>query len=182
LAEVIHLDSCILRALLDPEDERERISRARRLINSRSDATFRVSILAIGEVFGKMAETRPASACGDAAAELSRLIRSERIELYGIGKRNEALNIAASVIGNDPLVSPADALLVSCAMTDKACGTFVTMDRILRESSLMRDLASEHDLRVVRLEEALERRGKSVLCRPARMEMRPVKDERALTW
>lgn len=47
---------------------------------------FRVSILAVGEVLGKMAEERDASVCGEATAELSRLLRGRRLKLLGIGK------------------------------------------------------------------------------------------------
>jgi hypothetical protein len=46
MVEVIHLDSCVLRALLDPVEDRKRRSDATHLVNSNRDHAFRVSILA----------------------------------------------------------------------------------------------------------------------------------------
>jgi hypothetical protein len=163
MVEVIHLDSCVLRALLDAAEDMKRKSDAIHLVNSNRDHAFRVSMLAMGEVFGKLAETRSASECGDAAAGLSRLLRTEKVELYGIGKGEEAMEIAVTIMEGDPLISPADALLIGCALSDAECSAFITLDRMLGESRVLRKIASKHRVRVLLPEEIVSRKGSLII-------------------
>ncbi|MEI6795289.1 MAG: hypothetical protein WCK39_00340 [Methanomassiliicoccales archaeon] len=148
MAAVTHLDSSLLRGMVDPDDSEENRSRARRLFNSNPSWQFRVSILAVGEVVGKMAETRSASASSEATAELSRLFRRRRLELHGIGKGIEATELATQMMKADPLLTPTDALLVACAFADDECNVFATADEGLVESSTVDRQATLHCVRI----------------------------------
>jgi hypothetical protein len=132
-------------------------------VNSNRDHAFRVSILAIGEVFGKLAETRSASECGEAAAGLSRLFRSEKVTLYGIGKGEEGMEIAVAIMEEDPLIGPADALLIGCALSDVECRAFITLDMMLGESHVLQEIASKHRVRILLQEEIVSRKGSLII-------------------
>jgi predicted nucleic acid-binding protein len=172
MAPVTHLDSSILRGMVDPDDSEENRSRARRLFNSNPSAQFKVSILAVGEVVGKMAETRSASVGAEATAELSRLFRRRRLELHGIGKGIEATELATQMIKADPLLKPADALLVACAFADDECGVFATADEGLVESSIVGRQATLHGVRIHDARAPRQKRHASRLGNEANMILR----------
>lgn len=161
MVEVIHLDSSLLRGMMDPEDENGKRNEARHLFNSSPGVRFRISILAIGEVMGKMAETRSASACAEAAAHLSRLFRGNRLDLFGIGKDGEAMLLANELMELDHMLTPADALLAACAMIDEDCSTFATTDRRLAESVSLLSEAERRGLRI--LDARTHRSGRTIL-------------------
>lgn len=172
MATVIHLDSSLLRGLVDPDDSEENHSRARRLFNSSPSAQFRVSILAVGEVVGKMAETRSASIGAEATAELSRLFRRGRLELYGIGKGIEATELATLMMKADPLLTPTDALLAACAFADDECDVFATADGGLVESSTVDIQATLHGVRIHDARAPRQKRHASRLGNEANMMLR----------
>lgn len=148
MAEVMHLDSSLLRGMLDSLDDSRRRSESKHLFNSLTALQFRVSLLAVGEVLGKMAESRSASVCAEAAAELSRLFRGSRLDLYGIGKGTEAFVLAFDIMNADALITPADAFLVACALVDDDCNRFATTDQSLLESRTLRSQAASHGVKM----------------------------------
>ena len=173
MAEVIHLDSCLLRGLIDPDDIPKNRSRAKRLLNSSHEARYKMSTLAAGEVLGKIAETRSVSSAAEATAELSRLFRRRKLSLYGIGRREETMELAVELMKGDTMITPTDALLVACAFEDSECGAFASSDDVLIESRVIQTLATSYGVKIL---DAREPRGKSStsrLGREANMILRP---------
>ncbi|MEI6796112.1 MAG: hypothetical protein WCK39_04540 [Methanomassiliicoccales archaeon] len=149
MVEVIHLDSSLLRGLVDPDDDPANRSEAKRLLNSSPEARFRISILAAGEVIGKIAETKSVSCGAGATAELSRLFRRRRLDMRGIGKGYEAMELAVELMKSDPLITPADALLVAIASKDDECDAFATLDNTILESKVLERQATSYRVRVL---------------------------------
>lgn len=147
--EVMHIDSMLLRGMLDPEDDAANRSEAMHILNSSPHVRFKVSILAIGEVMGKMAEKRGADATAEAAAQLSRLFRGRKFVLYGIGKGSEAMMVADEIMRMDHMITPSDALLAACALVDKECTSFTTTDQRLIDSIPFTARANSRRLRIV---------------------------------
>lgn len=172
MVEVTHLDSSLLRGMLDPEDESGKRTEATHLFNSSRGVRFRISILAVGEVMGKMAETRSATACADAAAHLSRLFRGRRLDLFGIGKDCEAMLLANELMEADHMLTPADALLVACALLDDECTTFATTDRRLSESIPLLAQAERSGLKILDARTHRSGRNTSQLGRTAHLCLR----------
>lgn len=149
MAEVIHIDSCLLRGLIDPDDNQDNRSRAKRLLNSSHGGRFKISILAAGEVLGKIAETKSVSSAAEAAAELSRMFRRRKLSLYGIGRREAAMALAVELMRGDPMITPSDALLVACAFEDSECSVFATSDDTLIESRYIGMYAISHGPKIL---------------------------------
>jgi predicted nucleic acid-binding protein len=149
--------------MLDPDDKRDIRDKAKHLLNSSPHRHFRTSILAIGEVFGRMAETRSANASAEAAAALSLLVRRDRVELFGIGRDSRAIDLASQLMSSDRLISPTDALLVACALEDDDCVIFATEDRRLVENSSLRTQASAHGVSIMNSIDAVGKRGSAHL-------------------
>ncbi|MEI6796168.1 MAG: hypothetical protein WCK39_04820 [Methanomassiliicoccales archaeon] len=95
-----------------------------------------------------MVEVRTTSAYTEAAAELSRLFRGGRLDLFGIGREGEVFALAFEIIALDRFLSPADAFLVASAMVDKECSAFATSDRPLLDSIAIEKLAASHGVKV----------------------------------
>lgn len=169
MVEVIHLDSCLLRGMLDSHDEAGNRTEAMHLLNSSPSVCFRVSILAVGEVMGKMAEARSAPVCAEAAAQLSRLFRRHRIELYGIGRGSEAMILAEDIMKKDHMIAPTDALLVACALVDDECTSFATTDRKLIGSIPLLSVAATRGLRIFDARQHVARRPAAQMGRGANM-------------
>lgn len=146
---MIHIDSCILRGMLDADDDRGNRREAIHLLNSSSDLCFRVSIVAIGEVVGKMAESNNTTMTVEAAARLSKLFRGHRLELYGMGRGSNAMLVADEIMDADHLITPSDAFLVACALGDGECTGFATMDHLLIKSIAVISRASARGLRII---------------------------------
>ena len=179
MVEVIHLDSCLLRGLLDHEDQQDTRSKARRLVNSMTGSVFRVSILAVGEVLGKMAEERGAAASGDAASELSRLFRGGRLQLYGIGKGSEVSSLVTALMAADGLLSPADAFLVACALADEEATVFATLDQDIIHSRIVKSHAAQRALRILDADRARWKDGIAKIGGTAHKNLGVVTDPRA---
>jgi hypothetical protein len=152
MVEVTHLDSCILRAIIDRDDNKERKRIVRHLMNTTLDRPFRVSLVAVGEVTGKMAEDSSVSACAEAGAELRKLFMKRRLELFGMGRGGEVLNMAGLIQDLDPLLTPSDIVIVACALVDPQCGRFLTVDDKLLESRSLKRLGRENQVLLVDLE------------------------------
>lgn len=149
MVEVMHINSSLLRGLIDPGDKSDRRVESRHLLNASLGVQFRVSILAIGEFLGKMVEVRSTSAYTEAATELSRLFHGGRLDLFGIGREIEVFALAFETMALDRFLSPADAFLVASAMVDEECSAFATMDRPLLESIALKKLAASHGVKIL---------------------------------
>jgi hypothetical protein len=167
--EVIHIDSCLLQALADPDDDCEKKRDAKHLLNSSRNVSLRMSILAVGEVLGLIAEKRGTYAYEEAAGRVGQLVRNGKIGLYGIGQGRTAIRIADQIMLEDPLMTTTDAMLVACAMTDEKCSVFGTFDQRIVQSSVLRRVGVAHGLRIVDLTGSKERRGSTQPCRPVHM-------------
>jgi hypothetical protein len=128
--------------------------------------------LAIGEVLGKMVEVRNTTAYTESAAELSRLFRAGRLDLFGIGREGEVFALAFEIIAVDQFLSPADAFLVASAMVDKECSTFATVDRPLLESIALKKLAASHGVRLFDARKLKKKERTMFLKRPLNMTIR----------
>ena len=165
MGAVTHLDSCLLRGALDPNDKSEHRSESRHLMNSSPDTCFRISILAVGETLGKMAEVRDSATCAEAAAELSRLLRAGKMELHGIGRGGEALRLAVEMMKSDHMLTPTDAVLMACASMDPECTAFATTDKMLAENMVIAETASTHGVKIVDARRPVRKKGVSQLGR-----------------
>ena len=177
MVEVIHLDSCLLRGLIDSEDKRERRSEAVHLMNSSPGARFRVSILAVGEVMGLMGERRSASQCAEAAAELHRLQHGGRIELHGIGKETEVLDLASQLMDSDHFLRAADAMLLAAAFEDPICSTFATSDRGILRNAAIWAKADSRKVKILDVTGPINRSGMSNFGKPINMMLRGGRSE-----
>lgn len=172
MVQLMHIDSCILRGFVDSEDRKERRNEAKHLLNSASRTSFRVSILAIGEVFGKMAEVRDPAVNAEAAAEFRRLVKRGRIDIYGIGKDVEAIKLAAEMMNSDYAMAPADAILLACAFTDERCRTFVTSDqRIIRDANIQAR-ATSCKVQIMDISHPARAKGSHQIGKPSYLEIR----------
>lgn len=177
MVEVIHLDSCILRGLMDSEDKRERRSEAIHLLNSSPGERFRISILAVGEVMGLMGERRSATQCAEAAVELHRLLQCGKIDLYGIGKGTEVLDLATQLMSSDHFLRAADAMLLAAAFEDPLCSTFATSDRGILRNPVIWAIAESRKVRILDVTGPIGRTGIAHYGKPVNMMLRDVASE-----
>jgi hypothetical protein len=73
------------------------------------------------------------------------------------------MEIAVTIMERDPLIGPADALLIGCALSDIECSAFITLDRMLRESRVLRKIASKHRVRILLPEEIVSSKGSLII-------------------
>jgi len=149
LDRVTHIDSCILRAMIDMDDDAENRRTIRHLLNARIGGSFRVSICSIGEVMGKMAEASKVATCAESGAELRRLFLKNRMELFGLGQGREVVDIAESIVDQDSRLTPADVMIFSSAVADPQCGIFLTLDHQLMESGVLNRIATKRGLKII---------------------------------
>lgn len=174
MVQVMHLDSSLLRGFLDSEDKKERRAEAMHLKNTASGVKFRASILAVGEVFGKMVQNRDSVTCAEAAAELNRLVVGGRIDLYGVGKGIEVVELATELMTSDYALTPADAILLACAFTDAGCRVFATADQRVVKNVHIQAQASSRKVRILDVRRPVHKKGSSQVGRPAPMILRSI--------
>lgn len=148
MEQVTHIDSCILRAMVDEEDDARKRRLASHLLHANRGRPFRVSIIAIGEVFGKMAESSKMASCADSAIELRRLFHKDALELFGLGRDREIVDIADAILKRDLRLTPTDVMIVASAMTDPQCGRFVTLDHSLLESKVLDKIGRDRGIAI----------------------------------
>lgn len=149
MENVMHLDSCILRAMMDKDDDAENRRTARHLMNTHHGRPFRVSIAAIGEVFGKMAEDSDIATCAEAGAELRKLFLRGDLELFGMGCGNDIWGIAQKILEQDPRLTNSDIMIASSALADPQCDGFLTKDFSLMESRVLAEMGNERGVAII---------------------------------
>ncbi|MEI6797275.1 MAG: hypothetical protein WCK39_10460 [Methanomassiliicoccales archaeon] len=174
MAAMIHIDSSLLRGMVDGSDSINNRNISRRLLNRSPEARFKVSLAAVGEVMAKMAESRSVGDCSDAGAELRRLMLRGRLVIGGFGKDGTAFALANDLMKKDDRLTPADSIIVACAFVDPDCSAFVTDDDMLLGSRVLKAEALERGIRIIsNLTSDRSARG-SALVKPSCMNLRMV--------
>lgn len=137
-----HIDTELLRALVDEEDDPDLCKGMRHLSNDTS-VNLAVSMMAVGEAFTGMG-TFGAERSGKAASEWSRLRRGRKIRVSGLGNRDEVTNLALRLMAADSHLKPADAFILATAFMDEKCNLLYTTDRVMLESLTLQSIAREH--------------------------------------
>ncbi|MEI6797362.1 MAG: hypothetical protein WCK39_10910 [Methanomassiliicoccales archaeon] len=119
-----------------------------------------------------MAEERDPSICAEAAAELHRLLKSGRVDLYGMGKGNEVIALALELMEHDHRATPTDCMLVACALVDKSCYSFATSDQKILMSPDIWTRARSTKVHILDASGRIHKRGAMPLGKPANMMLR----------
>ena len=131
MARPLHLDSCILRSLIDEEDGREEIRLGRRLLNIYKRESFCISAVAVGEVMGLMPQKRSRACCEKAEASFHSMMERGKLIFIGVGDGEGSFVEALEIMRSDPRATSADALIAALAIEDQECGGLVTYDKNL---------------------------------------------------
>ena len=147
----IHIDTDILRGMLDTTGKDDLYAIGRHISNSiRKTAPLGVSIPAIGETFHGLSEDRnmESSDCGDAAIALRKLVQTGKLILVGMGGTKEVYSIAQELMRSDDRLDPVDALILSVACKCKSCNTFYTTDGTILQSISIANVAKTHGVKI----------------------------------
>jgi hypothetical protein len=144
----MQIDSCVIRCLIDPEDELENRRIGRRILNSGRYGKLAISLQAMGEVAGVMAMDRDLSTYLEAMESLWRMIEGGSMRLTGFAD-GCALAEALSMLGADSRLTPGDALIVACALADDDCNGLITLDREILFSPHLTRMLGERGKRIV---------------------------------
>jgi hypothetical protein len=167
----MHIDTSLLRGMIDKNDCPMNRKNSVHLLNSFHTNVLRASILSVGEAFGRMAEVRSISDCADAGAELRRLIMVNRLELYGFGTTGEAFRLGQELLKKDWCLTPVDSLIAACALTDPDCGVFVTEDDAMIKSRALLEEAKRRKRKILPSEAILRREKGNWVSRPLDMRL-----------
>jgi len=64
-----------------------------------------------------------------------------------IGLNKETIHLASKILNEDPLLDPSDVLHFSSAINSE-CDAFIFMDRKLKDSKVINEIAKEHNLKL----------------------------------
>lgn len=135
--------------MIDVEDRDENRRLAKHILNSRKYGSLGVSLLAVGEVLGKMAQDRGMDTCLTAMRHLRRMLDDGTLFLRGFGRGNEAMCISLEMMAVDPMVTPSDALIIACALLDDECTGLLTIDEEIIYSREVSKLMTQHGVRAI---------------------------------
>ncbi len=141
-----HVDSNVLRFVFDPAEDPDMKKRARKLFYPEgAKAQIWCSAPAAGEFLLTLArDTIAERRDGDFEAALHlfwEFIKEERLKIYMYGEAtSEALALADKVRNKDPRITPTDAAIVGCFLSDGSAQVLYTTDVKVFASSDVRVL------------------------------------------
>lgn len=148
-----HIDTVILRGMLDTTEKDEYYDIGRHLANStkRTDP-LGVSIPTIGEAFHGLCadlDSRESSVCGDAAIRLKNLVEMGKIVLIGLGGKNRVYTIVRELLDVDDRLGTTDAIILSTACNYDPCSVFYTTDGTMAESISIAEVAKNYGVKIL---------------------------------
>ena len=136
----VHIDTVILRALIDEKDDSRTRLPAIHFFN-RESRRIGISLFATGEAFQGISNERDTASLSESAANLSLLMRRGRVVTIGSGDNSrEVVPIALELMHRQRL-DCTDALILSTAVTDKHCKEFYTTDSKLVLGNYLKEVA-----------------------------------------
>jgi hypothetical protein len=139
--KLIHLDTVILRAIIDEDDEL--YHQARHLVNDGKYGPFGASILAVGESFALIAEDCESHRLNESSNQLRSLIKKKKIVIRGNGPGDECFSMAKEIMRIDSYIKPTDALITSIMMLDDQSMGLYTTDKILLINENLKSMVSD---------------------------------------
>ncbi len=136
---MIHIDSMVLMALVDEKDDLYK--EARHIVNGRENATYAVSLVAIGEVINRLSEKRDLPSAIDASEELVKLLGQGKVVVRAFGGDRSSLELSVKLMELDAMLKPADVLILTSMLCDESSSGLYSNDRVLTFSKVLRDYA-----------------------------------------
>lgn len=130
----------ILLALIDENDGFYK--KARHIANGRENAKYAVSLVAIGEVMSKLSEKRKCKNSIDAVDDLVKTLSQEKVIVKGFGGDSDCFSLAVELMNLDPMLKPADGLILATMLTDDQGAGLYSTDRILTFNRVLREFVS----------------------------------------
>ncbi len=140
-----HIDTVILRALIDPEDSPELKRAARDILYKTNSEPVGVCHAVIGEAFAGIINDRGPECCQDAAFEFHKYHkRLEKIEIRGIVDPAKVHTLALELHESDAYLEPNDVHILAVALADPDCDTFITRDSRVLTSTEAKRIAQDN--------------------------------------
>lgn len=135
-----HVDTAILRYALDRDEEVGLRELARRLFyRRRGQPRVCISLPVAGEFVETLARDKDGEGFKRVLDELWDFLAGDRLVLFGLGRTpTEAFEIAQHLQGEDPLLTPTDALIVACLLADEEAQNLYTTDPTMIDSRVIR--------------------------------------------
>ena len=148
-----HIDTMVLRALIDENDDADLRSGARKLLQKHG-GPLTICHLTIGETFATMAEDedRTVDDCCEAMREFHRMIAKGSVQICGINCKQETHALAGRLHEADRMLESNDGLILSNALLCKECSAFHTMDTKMLYSTAIKTIADDHSTKIVQLQ------------------------------
>ncbi len=110
-------------------------------MNGRENATYAVSLVAIGEVINRLSEKRDLSSAIDASDDLVNLLGHGRVVMRAFGGDRSSLDLSVKLMELDAMLKPADVLILTSMLCDESSSGLYSNDRVLTFSKVLRDHA-----------------------------------------
>jgi len=144
----VHIDTMVLRALILPSENPDMHNEAKKWLPPSNQPPLKVSHVAIGEAFAGIAGKGRMSCEGFDCAmiEFNRLSQNGRyLDVKGIPDVKRYHETALELHRIDNRLEPNDCLLLSLALVDHECVSFLTSDPTMVKSQRLMDLARSLD-------------------------------------
>jgi len=106
-------------------------------------------MLAIGEVFSKMAEDRRRETCLIATTQLQSMLESGTVFIRGFRSGIVITKIANEILTIDPMITPNDALIITNALADDECSGLLTLDHDILRSIRLERLMDHYGVKAI---------------------------------
>jgi predicted nucleic acid-binding protein len=130
----------VLLALIDEDDGLYK--NARHLVNGKENARYAVSLVAIGEVVSKLSETRKRDRSINAIDEMVKILSKERVIVKGFGGDNSCFSLSVTLMNLDPMLKPADGLILATMLSDESSKGLYSTDRIFTFNRVLREFVT----------------------------------------
>jgi len=135
-----HLDTKILWALLDEDENRDLRKKATGLFSRKNHPSFVISLPVVGEFFSMFAERNMAQCekVANAGREFAKYLRRSALEIYITGERDTKVFDIANELSQEEL-DPVDCMIIACAIWDKRCTVLYMEDRRIIDNRYISD-------------------------------------------
>lgn len=141
-----HIDTMILRALIDRDDDPDLVDGAHKLLQ-RSNGPLEVCHVSIGEAFATMAEDEDRQAedlCG-AAQSFRSMLETGSLKICGFHNHKETHSLALRLHKEDDYLEANDGIILANALLCDECHTFYTRDSQMLVSRAVKSIAEEYE-------------------------------------
>lgn len=130
-----HIDTVVLRALVDEEDDKDLRVGATRLVNSGKEPKLLVCHVVVGETFERLCAEHDVGRCVAALGNFHRLIRSGKLGIENASDPALLSMHIAKLHEEDTCITQNDLVILANALACEACERFYTTDMILLYST-----------------------------------------------